>query len=148
MGARKFVLPELRDVVAFHGRIPLDDVPAAIAAADIGLAPTRSDAFTEMSLSTKIFEYGAMGRPVVASRLPLVERAFPVGGPWTYEPGDADGLARAITEIVDEPAERARRVVAMRSAVEAQSWEVESARYLEIVDRMTGRPAGRRGDPG
>ena len=33
--------------VRFRGRIPLEDVPAAIAAADIGLAPTRRDEFTD-----------------------------------------------------------------------------------------------------
>ena len=63
-----------RTASTFHGRIPVDEVPAAIAAADIGLAPTRRSAFTDYSLSTKAFEYAAMARPVVASRLPMVER--------------------------------------------------------------------------
>ena len=63
----------------FHGRIPIEDVPAAVARADIGLAPTRHDQFTDMSLSTKVFEYAAMGKPVVASRLPMVEATFPPG---------------------------------------------------------------------
>ena len=65
------------DRVTFHGRIPIDDVPAAVAAADIGLAPTRLDPFTAMSLSGKVYEYAAMGKPVVASALPMVERNFP-----------------------------------------------------------------------
>ena len=36
--------------------------PAALAAADIGLAPTRRTAFTDFSLSTKIFEYARDGQ--------------------------------------------------------------------------------------
>ena len=75
-----------RDRVAFHGRIPIEEVPAAIAAADVGLAPTRRSDFTDFSLSTKAFEYAAMGRPVVASRLPMVERTFG-DDVVTYEPG-------------------------------------------------------------
>ena len=63
----------VEDRVTFHGRIPIEDVPAAIAGADIGVAPTRRDPFTDVSLSTKVFEYAAMGKPVVASRLPMVE---------------------------------------------------------------------------
>jgi glycosyltransferase involved in cell wall biosynthesis len=51
----------LADRVVFHGRIPIEEVPAAIARADIGLAPTRRDRFTDVSLSTKIYEYAAMG---------------------------------------------------------------------------------------
>ena len=50
--------------------------PAAIAAADIGLAPTRRSDFTDFSLSTKAFEYAAMGRTVVASSLPMVEQTL------------------------------------------------------------------------
>ena len=80
------------DRVTFHGRIPIESVPAAIASADIGLAPTRRSDFTDYSLSTKAFEYAAMGRTVVASRLPMVERVFG-DAVVTYEPGNAD-LAR------------------------------------------------------
>ena len=127
---------DLAGRVTFHGRVPIEAVPAAIAAADIGLAPTRRDAFTDVSLSTKIFEYGAMNRPVVASRLPLVERAIPEGVVWTYEPGDAADLARVILAVVDDAAERRRRVGAMRALVAERSWDVESAHYLAIVDRL------------
>ena len=67
------------DRVTFHGRIPIEDVPLAVARADIGIAPTRRDPFTDVSLSTKLFEYAAMGKPVVASRLPMVEQTFPPG---------------------------------------------------------------------
>ncbi len=77
------------DRITFHGRIPIEDVPAAVARADIGLAPTRHDRFTDMSLSTKVFEYAAMGKPVVASRLPMVDTTFPAGTVATYAPGDA-----------------------------------------------------------
>jgi glycosyltransferase involved in cell wall biosynthesis len=70
--------------VVFHGRIPIDDVPAAIAAADIGLAPTRLDRFTALTVSGKVYEYAAMRKPVVASRLPTVERDFPGDAARTY----------------------------------------------------------------
>src|SRR6266705_659245 len=81
-----------------------------IATADIGVAPTRRDPFTDFSLSTKIFEYGAMLRPVVASRLPMVERMFPADTVTTYEPGDPDSLAVAILALVESPAAREKRI--------------------------------------
>jgi glycosyltransferase involved in cell wall biosynthesis len=127
----------LGDRVAFHGRIPIDDVPAAVAAADVGLAPTRHDAFTDLSLSTKIYEYAAMGKPVVATRLPMVERAFPNGSVLTYPPGDADAMADAILALVDDPALRTTVVDRALALVRSVAWEHESKAYVALVDRLT-----------
>ena len=126
----------LTDQVGFHGRIPLEDVPAAIAAADIGLAPTRRDPFTDLSLSTKVLEYGAMGKPVVASRLPLIERTFPAGAVRTYEPGGPDGLASAILSLVDDPAAREASVAVMTGRIGELSWEREADRLCAIIERL------------
>jgi glycosyltransferase involved in cell wall biosynthesis len=126
----------LRDRVTLHGRIPFEAIPAAIAAADIGLAPTHLDSYTRYSLSTKIFEYGAMARPAIATRLPLVERTFGSEAVAVYEPGDAADLAGVILRLVDEPAERERRVAATSALVAELAWERTSRRYLELVERL------------
>lgn len=125
--------------VIFHGRIPIDAVPAAVAAADIGLAPTRHDRFTDMSLSTKVFEYGAMGKPVVASRLPMVEQTFPTGTVATYPPGEADAMAGAILSFVDDPTAREAAVAQTAVVVERGSWEHEATGYLALVERLVNR---------
>lgn len=125
--------------VIFHGRIPIDAVPAAVAAADIGLAPTRHDRFTDMSLSTKVFEYGAMGKPVVASRLPMVEQTFPTGTVATYPPGEADAMAGAILSFVDDPTAREAAVARTAVVVEWGSWEHEATGYLALVERLVNR---------
>jgi glycosyltransferase involved in cell wall biosynthesis len=122
--------------VRFHGRIPIESVPAAIAAADIGVAPTRRDEFTDASLSTKIFEYAAMGKPVVASALPLVDRTFPAGTVATYEPGDPHDLARAIGTVIEDAGGRARAVDATRRVVAERSWAGEATRYLLLIDEV------------
>ncbi len=126
----------INERVAFHGRIPLDDVPAAIAAADIGIAPTRRDEFTDLSLSTKVYEYAAMGKPVVATRLPLVERTFPVGSVSTYAPGDPAAMATEIAILADDPSAREAAVRRTDEIVAAAAWERESVRYLALLERV------------
>jgi glycosyltransferase involved in cell wall biosynthesis len=128
----------LADRVTLHRRIPIEAVPAAIAAADIGLAPTRRSDMTDFSLSTKVFEYAAMGKPVVASRLPMVERTFPLGTVATYAPGDPARLVGAILALVDDAGDRAARVTATLALVRELSWERESERYRAVVDRLAG----------
>ena len=112
-------------------------MPAAVARADIGLAPTRRDPFTDVSLSTKVFEYAAMGKPVVATRLPMVERTFPPGSVATYDPGDPASMAAAILSIVDDadgPRGRGRADAGDRPGV--GSWEREAVGYIALVDRL------------
>jgi glycosyltransferase involved in cell wall biosynthesis len=107
-----------------------------VAAADIGIAPTRLDPFTAMTISGKIYEYGAMGKAVVASRLPLVERTFPDGTVARYEPGDAEGLAAAIVALADDPIRRAEAVDSTQDVVRDTAWEREAERYVALVDRL------------
>ncbi len=124
------------DRVRFHGRIPLEEVAARIAESDAGLAPTRRDQFTDFSLSTKIFEYAAMGKPVVASRLPTVKRYFGAEALAYFEPGDAWSMADAIRGLVDDPDGRAAAIRAAEDRVRELSWEREAERYVALVREL------------
>jgi glycosyltransferase involved in cell wall biosynthesis len=129
----------IADRVRFHGRIPLEAVPEALAAADIALAPTRRTPFTELSLSTKLFEALAMEKPVLASRLPLVEATLGSDAVTTYRPGDPDDLAAQLLRLVDDPAYREAVATTGATRARQRSWEVEAARYLAVVESLVGR---------
>ena len=131
------------DRVDFPGRIPIEDVPRAVAAGDVGVAPTRLDPFTGMSLSTKLLEYAAMGKPVVASRLPTVERYFSTDTLSVYEPGDPESLAATILGLVDDAPGRRARVDRTRQRVDELSWARQAETYKSVVDRLTAH--SRRG---
>lgn len=121
------------DRVVFHGRIPLEEVPAVVAAADVGLAPTRLDRYTKLSLSTKLYEIAAMERAVIATDLPLVRSTF--GDRITvYPSGDAEALADALLGLVDRPAAREDLVRRARTRALELSWEAFAPRYVAIVE--------------
>ena len=44
------------NAVTFHGRVPLDTMAARLAEIDVGVVPTRKDAFLDTSLATKLLE--------------------------------------------------------------------------------------------
>src|ERR1051326_2672407 len=53
----------------FHfGQKPLEQIVAAIDASDIGVIPNRRNEFTQINMPTRIFEYLARGKPVIAPR--------------------------------------------------------------------------------
>ncbi len=98
--------------------------------------------FTDFSLSTKIFEYGAMAKPVVASRLPMVERTFEAASVATYVPGSAGDLA-AIPSPPRGRAARARGAGRGTGArVRELAWERESSATSRSSSgwRPTGEP--------
>jgi glycosyltransferase involved in cell wall biosynthesis len=128
----------IADRVTLHGRIPIDDVPAAVAAADIGLAPTRLDRFTALTVSGKVYEYAAMRKPVVASRLPTVERDFPGEAARTYPSGDADAMAAAILDLVDDPDGRERTITAAAAVVDGLAWDRVKDDYVGLIDSLAG----------
>ncbi|HEX7346968.1 MAG TPA: glycosyltransferase, partial [Candidatus Limnocylindrales bacterium] len=128
----------IADRVRFHGRVPLDEVPAALARADMGLAPTRLDRFTALTVSGKIYEYAAMRRPIVASSLPTVERDFGGDAVRTYPSGDHDAMAGEILRLADDDALRARAVTSAAAVVAGLAWDRVSADYVSLVDALAG----------
>jgi len=137
---------ELRDLAArlgvadracFHGRIPLDAVAGALAGADLVLSPIRRNRFSEMSLSTKVYEGAIMEKPVVAANLPAARAEFDADTLAWYEPDDPADLARAILRAVDDPAWRAAAVAGAAARARELAWDGEAPRYLALVEELT-----------
>ena len=124
------------DRVHLHGRIPLDAVAGALAGADLVLSPIRRNRFSEMSLSTKVFEGAIMEKPVVAADLPAARAEFDGDVLAWYEPDDPADLARAILRVVDEPAWRAAAAVRAAARARELAWDGEAPRYLALVEEL------------
>jgi glycosyltransferase involved in cell wall biosynthesis len=125
--------------VALHGRVPMDDLPALLAGADVGLVPSLAEPYLEYSLSTKLLEYAAMGVPVIASDLATFRHHF-TDAAMHFVPGsDPAAIAGAVEQRADDPAGSVEMGAEARRQAAAYDWEVQKARYLEIVGRMCAR---------
>jgi glycosyltransferase involved in cell wall biosynthesis len=117
---------------------PVEEIPQRLAAAHLGVVPTLRDDFTELLLPVKLLEYVHMGMPVVASRLPVIERYFG-DDVLLAEPGDPASIAAAIEGVRTEPSlarERAERASSRLAEIE---WRRQRAQYLELVDGLVER---------
>jgi glycosyltransferase involved in cell wall biosynthesis len=126
------------DLVTLHGRVPMDALPALIADADIGLVPSLPEPYMQLSLSTKLLEYAAMGVPVIASDLATFREHLD-GDALTYVPGgDAAALADAIAMLAADPTLAARRTAEAQRQVAAYAWSRQREIYLGVVTRLIG----------
>jgi glycosyltransferase involved in cell wall biosynthesis len=116
---------------------PVEQIPARLEAADIGVVPTLRDDFTELLLPVKLLEYVHMGMPAIASRLPTIERYF--GDDVLYaEPGDPASIAARIEEVRADPAAAAARAARASERLERIEWRRQRRGYLEMVDELVG----------
>jgi len=126
----------LTDVVVLHGRIPHDTVSAALADSDIVLSPIRHTRFSEISLSTKVFEGAVMDKPVVAAEMPAARAEFDEEMLAWYRPDDPADMARAIEKIVNEPAWRDRAVGLARERATSLAWDSEAPHYVAMIEAL------------
>jgi glycosyltransferase involved in cell wall biosynthesis len=132
------------DRVRFSGGfVPIEDLVAAIGRADVGVVAMRRDAFRDVTLAGKMFDFIAMGKPVVSSRTRAVEQTFDSSCVELFESGDPADLARALRELARDPGRRRR--MAQRAAEVAQQyqWPRQREIYAGVVGRLLER-AGRR----
>lgn len=128
--------------VIFTGSVAHERVPALLDACDILVAPhvPLADGSEFFGSPTKVFEYMAMGKAIVASRLGQIgevledrETALLV------EPGNVSELAAAIVKLVESRELRARiGSQAQDEAVKNYTWIHNAQRVLDEYKSLTG----------
>ena len=101
----------LANVVTLTGRVPQADGPAHLAACDILASPhvPNPDGTPFFGSPTKLFEYMAMGRPIVASSLDQIADVLDhAQTAWLVDPGNAEALAAGITHLAGDKGLRSR----------------------------------------
>ena len=131
--------------IVFTGALPHARLPAALAAADIGVAPFDATRHAPLRLGfywspLKVFEYMAVGLPVVAPALPRLRRLVEHGHEGLlYNPDQPRALDQAIASLAD-PEVRARMGQAARARVVRDfSWQAHCA-TLDARLRALVRP--------
>jgi len=114
---------------------PVEEIPTRLLAADLGVVPTLRDDFTELLLPVKLLEYVHMGLPVVASRLPVIERYFG-DDVLLAEPGDAASFAAAIEGVRGAPESALARAERASERLAEIEWRSQRRGYLDLVDDL------------
>lgn len=141
--------------VEFTGALPPAQVLPHLHGMDIAVAPYPHLADFYFS-PLKVYEYLAAGLPVVASALGEIPEVLEHGRTGVLvPPGDVDALARALTDLADDPGERDRLGARARHAATTRhDWGVVVTTALghagvrwppSIAQRRTVAVGSRRG---
>lgn len=121
----------------FAGRISHDEVPAYLDACDVLIAPhvPSTDGSEFFGSPTKLFEYMAMGKGLVASRLGQIAEVIADGeNGLLVEPGNAMALAQSIERLTRDEVLRGRLGAAARqTAIESYTWKHNAARVFDAM---------------
>ena len=130
---------DVRERVALHGRVPMDELPGLLAGSDLALVPSLPEPYMQYSLSTKLLESVAMGIPVIASDLATFRSHFSDAALRYVAGGDPHALADAIGDLAADPDAAGRLSAEARRQAEPYGWAIQAGRYLEVVDRLADR---------
>lgn len=129
----------LDERVSFSERyLPIDEVLDRVAAADCGVVPNLSSPLNELTLSSKLLEYVALGVPVVVARLRTLAYHFAEDEVTFFTPGDAQGLADALRWVAEHPDEAREKAERALRRADAYRWQENRDRYVALLRSFSG----------
>ena len=129
------------DRVDFVDCVPNHEIPGLLSGAAAGISAQREDTFGSLVFSMKVAEYAALGLPVVCSGIATMRHYFDDDELVFFEPADARDLARAIRDVLTDPAAAEERAARSRIKLRKLDWPAQKETLVGTVEALNG---GRR----
>jgi glycosyltransferase involved in cell wall biosynthesis len=127
------------DRVCFSdGFVPVEELPAMLHGAHLGVIPTREEISTRYMLPTKLLEYIALGIPAVVAPTHTIRHYFDETQVAFFTPGDDESLAREIRALAVDPERRRDLARSAERFLDTYSWDSHRRVYLDLVDGLAG----------
>jgi glycosyltransferase involved in cell wall biosynthesis len=122
----------LEDFITFTGRVPYDEMPEYCGAMDVCVIPHA----TWYGAPTKLFEYAASGRPIVAARVEPIQELIRDGeNGLLFKVGDVEGLAKKILLMAGTPNNGESLGRQLRQEIQRDhNWSRNTDKLTEIFD--------------
>lgn len=123
----------INGAIRYLGPKRLEELVGEIETCDVGIVPNQRNAFTDINTPTRIFEYLAIGKPVIAPRTPGIQDYFDGDSLLFFEPGNVEDLAKRIEYVYSDMskaidiAEKGQRVYF------AHRWSQEKENLVNVV---------------
>jgi glycosyltransferase involved in cell wall biosynthesis len=126
----------LKDHVRYLGPRSLEALAREIEDCDVGIIPNHRSAFAEINTPTRIFEYLALGKPVIAPRTPGIQDYFSPECLVFFESGNADELAQKIEYVASHHDEAVESAARGQQVYAAHTWAQEKRTLVSLVSGL------------
>jgi glycosyltransferase involved in cell wall biosynthesis len=118
------------DRVRYLGFVPFDQMVEEILLADVCVVAVEKNPYSVLVHTNKMFEYMALQRPVIMSRLDAVAAYMTDDAALYFDSGNHQELAEKIVEIARDPGAAEARVQRANELYRKHRWENEKREYL------------------
>ena len=122
--------------VDYLGPCNVNEIVEAIGNCDLGIIPNHRNIFTEINTPTRIFEYLALSKPVIAPKTRGIQDYFGDQDLIFFELGDADDLARQIEFAYSHPVDVAETVKRGQAVYLSHTWSRERLTLLNSIGEL------------
>jgi glycosyltransferase involved in cell wall biosynthesis len=123
----------LQSQVHYFGEQPQAVIARAVAACDLGVVPNLRTVFTEINLPTRIFEYLALGKPVIVPETRGIRDYFDADSMLFFKGGDVESLAAQIQRVFDHPEKTQAVIREGQKVYRRHLWKEEERRLLRLI---------------
>lgn len=125
--------------VIFSGRFyPVEELTGILSVMDAGLIANRNTLVTAMyMLPVKLLEYVYLKKPVIAPRLPIIERYFDSGMVLYFTPEDESELTNAIIKLATSPELCSSLTFNAGRFYTKYNWETKQKHYFDLIEKLT-----------
>lgn len=125
--------------VKFLGPRNLEKLVREIEDCDVGVIPNHRNAFTEINTPTRIFEYLALGKPVIAPSTPGILDYFTADSLLLFEPGNSADIARQIEYAAHNYQDAVRIAERAQQVYLQHTWKQERETLVELVSELLSK---------
>ena len=126
----------LEENIEYLGMRDRKQIVEAINRCDLGIVPNHRNIFTEINTPTRIFEYLALGKPVIAPRTQGIRDYFGDKDLIFFEAGDAHDLARKIEFAFTHPDQLEEIVERGQKVYLAHKGALQKSNFLAAIDAL------------